>query len=370
METSSRNSEVIHAGLYYGADSLKTKLCIKGKNMLYDLCKKHDIPHKNCGKWIVAQNDKQFEELHKVHALAKKLGVTTAFIGLEKAREMEPDVRARAGVLESPSTGILDSHAYMQYLLGAFEEADGDTALNTTVLSISPLPSTGTPGSSGWKVTTKDTSTGEKSSITCENLINSAGLGAVHINNMVMYGAGMGKERNLKAYYAKGNYFSYGAANPRTKHLIYPAPEPGLGGLGTHLTFDMAGMLRFGPDVEWVDSPNDLSVSAKRLPQAVQAIKEYLPSVDASLLQPDYAGIRPKLARGGAVASTDTKGVGRSGRKGAFVDFVIRKEVGTEGFVNLLGIESPGLTSSLAIGEMVEKMVYDEVSEMKSALGL
>lgn len=361
METSSRNSEVIHAGLYYGADSLKTRLCIKGKNMLYDLCKKHDIPHKNCGKWIVAQNEKQFEELNKVHELSKKLRVPTSFISLEKAREMEPDVKAKAGVLASPSTGILDSHAYMQYLLGAFEETEGDTALNTTVTSITPLPSTGKPGSAGWKVTTKDGETGEKSSITCENLINSAGLGAVHVNNMLMYGSGMGKERSLKAYYAKGNYFSYAASSPRTKHLIYPAPEPGLGGLGTHLTFDMAGQLRFGPDVEWVDSPKDLSVSAKRLPQAIQAIKQYLPSIDASHLQPDYAGIRPKLARGGAVASTGEAKA--AGKKGAFVDFIIRKEEGIDGFVNLLGIESPGLTSSLAIGDMVEELVYGDVKE-------
>ena len=331
--------------------------------MLYELCEKRGIPHKNCGKWIVAQTERQFEELNKVHELSKKLGVPTGFLSLEKAREVEPDVRAQVGVLESPTTGILDSHGYMQYLLGAFEEKEGDTALNTAVVGITPLPSTGKPGGGGWKVTTRDGETGEKSSITCENLINSAGLGAVHINNMLMYGAGMGKERNLKAYYAKGNYFSYAASSPRTKHLIYPAPEPGLGGLGTHLTFDMAGQLRFGPDVEWVDSPKDLSVSAKRLPQAIQAIKQYLPSIEAHELHPDYAGIRPKLARGGAVASTGEAKA--AGKKGAFVDFIIRKEEGIDGFVNLLGIESPGLTSSLAIGDMVEELVYGDAKADK-----
>lgn len=334
--------------------------------MLYSLCQKHNIPHKNCGKWVVAQNEKQFEELNKVHALSQKLGVPTSFVSLEKARELEPDVRAKAGVLESPTTGILDSHAYMQYLLGAFEEAEGDTALNTTVTSISPLPSTSLPGSSGWKITTKDSATGEKSSITCETLINSAGLSAVHINNLLMYGASQPSSRNLKAFYAKGNYFSYAASKPHTNRLIYPAPEPGLGGLGTHLTFDMAGQLRFGPDVEWVERPDDLSVSGKRLPKAVQAIKQYLPSIDASLLQPDYAGIRPKLARGSAVASTGERIDGEKnkvGKKGAFVDFVIRKEEGMEGIVNLLGIESPGLTSSLAIGDMVEELVYGDVRD-------
>ena len=153
--------------------------------------------------------------------------------------------------------------------------------------------------------------------------------------------------RHHTQYYAKGNYFSYAAKTPTTKHLIYPAPEPGLGGLGTHLTLDIAGRIRFGPDVEWVDSPTDLKVNDKKLPEAIEQIKKFLPDVKEEAIQPDYAGIRPKLGRYSAVASG----------KG-FQDFIIRKEEGYEGFVNLLGIESPGLTSSLAIAEMVEDLLY------------
>jgi L-2-hydroxyglutarate oxidase LhgO len=157
----------------------------------------------------------------------------------------------------------------------------------------------------------------------------------------------------------------------RTKHLIYPAPEPGLGGLGTHLTFDLQGNIRFGPDVEWVDSPDDLSVNPTRLPTAIKEIAKYLPSIEqnAEKLQPDYAGIRPKLSRGASVAASGQPGQGLhkkgvpqtgDGAKGGFQDFIIRKEEGFTGVFNLLGIESPGLTSSLAIGEKIKRMVYGE----------
>lgn len=235
----------------------------------------------------------------------------------------------------------------MQFLHGAILDAGGDLATNTTVTSILPLSSTGTPGSSGWSITTTDTLTLESSTITASCLINSAGLGACAVNNMVLPPA-----RHATQFYAKGNYFSYGAATPRTSRLIYPAPEPGLAGLGTHLTLDMQGRIRFGPDVEWVDSPHDLAVNAARLPDAVREIKKFLPGIDEERLAPDYAGIRAKLGKGGSVA-----GVGAA--KGGMQDFVIRREDGFEGFVNLLGIESPGLTSSLAIAKMVEGLLYE-----------
>ncbi|KAG4252713.1 hypothetical protein FPRO06_03694 [Fusarium proliferatum] len=246
-ETSSRNSEVIHAGIYYGPSSLKAKLCIRGKNLLYELCEKHDIGHRRTGKWIVAQNDAQRDTLEKIHSL-----------------------------------------------------------------------------------------------ITAETLINAAGLGAAVIHNMIVP-----SEKRQELYYAKGNYFSYSASQPKISRLIYPVPEPGIAGLGTHLTLDLAGRLRFGPDVEWIDDPNDLAVNAARLPQAITEIQRYLPGIDASALVADYAGIRPKLAGQEAVL----KGKG-------FHDFIIRKEEGYEGWVNLLGIESPGLTSSLAIAEMVQELLY------------
>ncbi|KAH6673748.1 mitochondrial putative L-2-hydroxyglutarate dehydrogenase [Halenospora varia] len=340
METSSRNSEVIHAGLYYGADSLKTSLCIKGRQMMYDLCKQYSIPHHNMGKWIVAQTNQQWEELVKVHKFTQSIeGVPTHFVSLDKAAKEEPYVQAKTGILESPTTGIIDSHAYMQFLLGDFEERGGDVALQSPVTKITAL---GDKGSGGWNITTKDKSSGEESTITTETLINSAGLGACDINNMILP-----ESRHQTQYYAKGNYFSYAASTPSTKHLIYPAPEPGLGGLGTHLTLDIAGRIRFGPDVEWVDSPHDLKVNDARLPQAIEQIKKFMPEINEELITPDYAGIRPKLGKNSAVASG----------KG-FLDFYIKKEDDYKGFVNLLGIESPGLTSSLAIAEMVDGLLY------------
>ncbi|KAK6579792.1 hypothetical protein PZA11_007500 [Diplocarpon coronariae] len=340
-ETSSRNSEVIHAGLYYGADSLKTRLCVRGRHLLYALCKKHRIPHSNMGKWIVAQTNDQWEELVKLHRVARSIDVPTSFISLSEAAKIEPDVRANVGILESPTTGIVDSHAYMRFLLGDFEESGGDLALQSPVVGIEAL---GEQGSDGWAVTTRDKVTGEESTVTADVLVNSAGLGACEVSNMILP-----PSRHMTPYYAKGNYFSYAASSPTTRHLIYPAPEPGLGGLGTHLTLDISGRIRFGPDIEWVDDPTDLAVNDARLPQAIEQIKRFLPGVKEECIQPDYAGIRPKLGKASAVASG----------KG-FMDFVIRREEGYEGFVNLLGIESPGLTASLAIAEEVEGLVYGE----------
>jgi 2-hydroxyglutarate dehydrogenase len=225
----------------------------------------------------------------------------------------------------------------MQYLLGSFIEHGGDVAYHATVISISPLSSP-----SGYTITTRDGSTGEETSFSSSTLINSAGLGACAISNALLP-----IERHITPFYAKGNYFSYSASAPRTSRLIYPAPKPGLGGLGTHLTLDISGAIRFGPDIEWVSDPSNLIVNTKRLPEAIREIKEYLPDIQEDRLTPDYVGIRPKLGPMSAVSSG----------KG-FQDFVIRREVGFEGFVNLLGIESPGLTASLAIAEEVEQLLY------------
>jgi L-2-hydroxyglutarate oxidase LhgO len=307
---------------------------------MYHLCKKYEIPYHNMGKWIVAQTDQQWEELVKIHKFTCSIeGVPTNFVSPEQAAKEEPFVQAKAGILASPTTGIIDSHAYMQFLLGDFQDRGGDVALFSPVIHIGAL---GEGGSQGWAITTKDKQSGEESTFTSETIINSAGLGACDINNMILP-----PSRHQTQYYAKGNYFSYAASTPSTKHLIYPAPEPGLGGLGTHLTLDIAGRIRFGPDVQWVDNPNDLAVDTSRLGEAIIQIKKFLPSIKEEAITPDYAGIRPKLGKNSAVASG----------KG-FIDFVIRKEEGLEGFVNLLGIESPGLTSSLAIAEMVESLLY------------
>ncbi|KAH8735887.1 FAD dependent oxidoreductase [Ilyonectria robusta] len=342
-ETSSRNSEVIHAGIYYGPGSLKTQLCIRGKNLLYELCEKYDVGLRRTGKWIVAQNDAQREALGKIHAVCKdELGVPIRWVGEEEIERDSEGVHAVAA-LDSPTTGIVDSHGLMMCLLGLFEDAGGVAALNSPVTGIKPLGAT--PGSAGWQVQVKDAATGETSAITAETLINAEGLGAVDMHNLIVPAA-----QHKQLYYAKGNYFSYGASSPRVSRLIYPAPEPGAAGLGTHLTLDLGGRLRFGPDVEWVDRPDELTVNGSRLPQAISEIKKYLPSVDETLLVPDYAGIRPKLSDRGAVLK------GKS-----FNDFIIRSEDGYEGWVNLLGIESPGLTSSLAIAERVEELMYGTV---------
>ncbi|TLD38565.1 gb [Venturia nashicola] len=336
-ETSSRNSEVIHAGLYYGPTSLKTKLCLRGKQLLYKLCEENNISHKNCGKWIVAQDDQQMNELQKVHDFAKSIGVPTHFISPSEAKRREPDVRAEAGVLESPTTGIVDSHSYMQYLQGSFEDLGGTLACQSTVTRIIPLSN----GSSGFEIWTKSAGEEEESCITTETLINSAGLFAIPLSNMVLPDS-----EYRKPFYAKGSYFSYSASHPKPKTLIYPAPVPGHGGLGTHLTLDMGGQVRFGPDVEWVDDPNDYTVNDSRLKEAIDDIQIYLPGINRDAIGLDYCGIRPKLGEASAVAG-----------KG-FIDFHVKKEKSIANFINLLGIESPGLTSSLAIAEEVESLLY------------
>ncbi|GAM38175.1 hypothetical protein TCE0_033f08697 [Talaromyces pinophilus] len=337
-ETSSRNSEVIHAGIYYPADSLKTRLCIDGKNKLYAYCAEKQIPHKNTKKWIVAQNEVEWEACLNVHEHAQKIGVPTRFVSQEEARRIEPDVRAEAGIVESPTTGIVDVHSLMACLEGDFENLGGDIAFQTEVTRIEPIDN----GKGGYEIFASSPGQEEESSITAETIINSAGLYACHINNMILP-----PSRHRQPFYAKGTYFSYGASRPKPSTLIYPAPVPGHGGLGTHLTLDMGNRIRFGPDVEWTTDPTDYKPSPARLEQALPEIRRYLPTIDIDAIEIDYCGIRPKLGQG----SANTAGKG-------FQDFVIVKEDGFEGFVNLLGIESPGLTSSLAIGEMVERLLY------------
>jgi len=341
LHTAHRHRQVIHAGIYYGPTSLKTSLCLKGKAMMYDLCEKQNIPYRNTKKWILAQDAQQHEELHKVKHFADSIGVPTHFIPLSEAKDREPDVRAHEAALESPTTGIVDSHAYMSFLESDFQSRGGDLVCHTNVQSIEPLDS----GRRGWKIQTKSPSSPEISSITAETLINSAGLAAVHLSNSILP-----PDRHLKPYFAKGSYYSYTAPHPKPKTLLYPAPTTGAAGLGTHLTLDMTGAIRFGPDIEWIDDPTDLSVNETRLPAALEEIEAYLPGIQKEKIQLDYAGIRPKLGKHSAVASL--------GKGDGFSDFVIRREEGYEGFVNLLGIESPGLTSSLAIAEMVDALLY------------
>ena len=304
---------------------------------MYELCAQQGIPHRNTRKWIVAQDEQQMDELQKVHNFAQSINVPTRFLKREEIKQREPDVRAEAGVLESESTGIVDSHAYMAYLEGDFQERGGETAFNTAVARIEPIQN----GAGGYRIYTD----GEDEPIEVETLINSAGLSAMTINNMILP-----KDRHRKPFYAKGSYFSYSSSHPKPKTLLYPAPVPGHGGLGTHLTLDMTGRIRFGPDVEWVDDPTDLSVNDNRLEEAINMIQDYLPGIDRNAINLDYCGIRPKLGKTSGTAGPN------------FADFYIKEEKGFPGFINLLGIESPGLTSSLAIGEMVDGILYGSES--------
>jgi 2-hydroxyglutarate dehydrogenase len=313
--------------------------------MLYDLCERQGIPYRNTKKWILAQTDEQMGELNKVHDFASSIDVPTRFLSRREITSQEPDVRAEAGVLESPSTGIIDSHALMTYLEGTFQSLGGECVFHTTVTRIEPISS----GTHGYRIYTKPTNNPSTSAsmeedvIEVSTLINSAGLSAIPISNLILP-----PSHHLTPHYAKGSYFSYSSSHPKPRTLLYPAPTPGLGGLGTHLTLDLSGRIRFGPDVEWVDSPNDYTPSPTRLAEAIKVIQTYLPSIDPALIDLDYCGIRPKLGRTSGTAGP------------TFADFYIREEEGFPGFVNLLGIESPGLTSCLAIGEMVRGLLYGE----------
>jgi len=315
-ETSSRNSEVIHAGLYYPPSSLKTSLCIRGASLLYDYCRTHHVPHKRCGKWIVAQRPEELQALEGVYEHAVKHGVPMRWLTPEEVKAREPNVRAAAGALESPNTGIVDSHALMQSLLGGLVDAGGDVAVNAEVTGVVA------EGGDGYTLTVA-TTTGDhaETRITAATVINAAGLGAISVANLLH------PERRRKAYFCKGTYYVPVAAPPKVSTLIYPAPVAGRAGLGTHLTMDMAGAFRFGPDVEWVDSPDDVAATDGGMVRAREAIATYLPGVGE--LRPDYAGIRPKL---------HPHGVGGV----ASADFWIKEEDGYRGWVNLLGIESPG----------------------------
>lgn len=344
-EMSSRNSEVIHAGIYYGASSLKARMCLRGKELLYKFCADYGIEHKRTGKWIVAQTMAQREALEKVYKLCvDEIGVPMRWVTEDEVRRNGEGVQAAAGALESPTTGIVDSHGLMTALLGLFEDSGGVLAVNSPVQGIRPLDM----GKDGWEVDVRDGSTGEVSTISAETIVNAAGLGAADVYNMIVP-----QEKQRKMYYAKGNYFSYGASVPSVSRLIYPAPDPTVGGLGTHLTLDLAGRMRFGPDVEWVSSPDDLAVNPARLKEAVAEIKKYLPGVDESALNADYAGMRAKLA-----------GPNTVGKAGGFHDFIIQMEPGYHSCVTLLGIESPGLTSSLGIAQEVERLLYGTVGKV------
>jgi L-2-hydroxyglutarate oxidase LhgO len=323
--TSSRNSEVIHAGIYYKAGSWMARMCVSGKHALYAYCADHGIPHRNCGKLIVATTPKETEKLQSIRAHAEANGVLDmqALSG-EAARALEPALNCDAALL-SPSTGIIDSHAYMLALRGDAEDAGTAFAFHTPLLR----------GKAKAGNIELDAGGDTPMTLECRLLINAAGLEAPATARRI---EGMPPELVPQAYLAKGNYFSCSAKAPFS-HLIYPVPEPG--GLGVHLTLDMAGQARFGPDVEWVDHI-DYAVDPARAERFYPAIRKYWPTLPDGALMPSYSGMRPKIVPP-AVASQD---------------FLIQgpRDHGVAGLINLFGIESPGLTSSLAIADQVGEL--------------
>ncbi|WJR77519.1 NAD(P)/FAD-dependent oxidoreductase [Bradyrhizobium sp. NP1] len=320
--TSSRNSEVIHAGIYYPAGSLMARMCVAGKQALYRYCRDHGVAHKNCGKLIVATTPQETEKLAAIRAHAEANGVADMqTLPGEAARALEPALKCDAALL-SPSTGIIDSHAYMLALRGDAEDAGAAFAFHTPVERARAREGRIELDAGGAAPMTLE----------CRLMINAAGLSAPAVARAV---DGMPLPLIPPAYLAKGNYFACSTRAPFSR-LIYPVPEPG--GLGVHLTLDMAGQARFGPDVEWVDHI-DYAVDPARSERFYPAIRRYWPALPDGALMPSYSGMRPKIVPP-AVARQD---------------FLIQgpKDHGVDGLINLFGIESPGLTSSLAIADHV-----------------
>ena len=333
--SSARNSEVIHAGIYYPKDSLKAKLCVEGNRMLYEYCRTHHVATQPYGKLIVASDESQLDDLQAILYKAQQNQVPEIkMITGEQAKSMEPELHCSAAVL-SATTGIVDSHGFMLSLLGGFEDAGGMIAYQSPLISAKPIGENAKDGfelviggADGMKIQTK-------------LLINCTGMSAPAIAQKI---EGLPQQQIPKAYFAKGNYFSLSGKSP-FKHLIYPIPEPG--GLGVHLTLDMGGQAKFGPDVEWLEideeSQIDYTVNPKRGEGFYEAVRRYWPGLKDNALQPDYSGVRAKIVPPNAPA-------------GDFC-FNAPKDHGLEGLFNLYGFESPGLTSSLAIAKYLEEQI-------------
>ncbi|SIQ08600.1 NAD(P)/FAD-dependent oxidoreductase [Bosea sp. TND4EK4] len=322
-QTSARNSEVIHAGIYYPPGSLKARVCVEGRKRLYAYLQERGLPHKTCGKLIVATSESQKPALETIMARARASGVDTLrWLSGAEAKAMEPEVRCEIALL-SPKTGVVDSHALMLSLLGECEAAGGSLALNTPI--------------TGWRRDGDgflvDFGGDDPASYTVRMAVNAAGHGAPRLLGLL---EGFPAAHVPAQHYAKGNYFALTGRQPFS-HLVYPVPEAA--GLGIHATIDMGGRVKFGPDVEWVQSDQDLIVDPARAERFYAAIRTYWPALPDGALVADYAGIRPKL----------------HGPTEPMPDFRIDGPVvhGVPGLVNLLGIESPGLTSSLAIAALV-----------------
>ncbi|QXL85335.1 NAD(P)/FAD-dependent oxidoreductase [Comamonas sp. NLF-1-9] len=320
-QTSARSSEVIHAGIYYPVGSLKARLCVQGSAMLYDYCARRQVAHRRCGKLIVATSERQLPALRQLAAQASANGVQgLRWLDGAGVRSLEPALRCH-GALLSPATGIIDSHALMLALQADLQHSGATVVLRTRVDSVART-------AQGFRLGMHD-----GSELLTALLVNAAGVQAPALARRIQ---GLAPAAIPRSFHAKGNYFACSVRAPFS-HLIYPLPEPA--GLGVHLTLDLAGQARFGPDVQWVDSPDELQVDAARAEAFHAEIRRYWPELPAGALQPDYAGMRPKISGPGEPAA----------------DFLIQgpSAHGVPGLVNLFGIESPGLTSCLALGDYV-----------------
>jgi L-2-hydroxyglutarate oxidase LhgO len=325
-ETSSRNSEVIHSGIYYPAGSAKARFCVEGRLLLYEFCEARGVEYRRCGKLIVATDEAQIAALESIAGLARANGVTdVGWLGAHETQALEPELHAVAA-LYCASTGIVDSRGFMLALQGDFERAGGVIAFR------SPLRR----GRCEDGAIHLEAGAEERLDLTAAVVINCAGLHAQEVSRRI---EGVPKMSIPPAFLAKGAYYVLQTRTP-FRRLVYPVPEPG--GLGVHLTLDLAGRARFGPDVEWVDRV-DYTVDPARAQRFYAAIRRYWPGLPDGSLQPGYAGIRPKLTGPGEPAA----------------DFLIQgPDVhGVRGLVNLYGIESPGLTCALAVAEHVAGMV-------------
>ncbi|MDK2598091.1 NAD(P)/FAD-dependent oxidoreductase [Pseudoalteromonas obscura] len=323
--TSSRNSEVIHAGIYYPSNSGKAQHCVEGKTLLYQHCKEYGVPFAQLGKVITAQTADEAQTLEVLFQQAKHNGVTDLYwLSKAELQAKAPQVHAREGLF-SPSTGIVDSHQLMLSLIAQLERNQGQFVPNTEFVAAHSTPQ-------GFAVELN--CGGEIFQLSCTNLINAGGLFAQQNAAKI---AGLNHTHIPPLHYCRGQYFSYQGKHP-FKHLIYPVPQQH--GLGIHATLDLAGQLRFGPDTQFIESL-DYTTDSSALETFYQAIRRYWPSVDKSRLQIDYAGIRPKLQTAGPQ------------------DFVIDCEVqhGVKGLINLFGIESPGLTACLSIAKLVTEQL-------------
>lgn len=324
QHASSRNSEVIHAGLYYRPGSLKARLCVQGRDLLYPWCVEHGVPHRQIGKLLVAVEEAEVPALRALQANAAACGTRLEWLDADAVARAEPEVRAVAGLF-SPLTGIVDSHALMQSLEASLQAAGGMVSYRTQVTGV-------VPGDGGFLV--RGSSAGESFSLRCRHLVNACGVFAQQLAACI---------ENLPAstvprlHLCQGRYLAYSGNSPFS-HLVYPMPAANTSGLGVHATLDLAGQVRFGPDVKYLERI-DYSVEDGLVDEFARAVQRYWPGCRPDRLVPGYAGVRAKL----------------SGPGEAPADFVIQdyREHGIEGLIQLFGIESPGLTASLALAREV-----------------